>query len=112
MTKQVPPEVLEQIESYAAKGKSGSWVAAKLGIPPATVNYRMLRAGFDPWPDWKTSVHRPANGFTDAEDEQLLELGKTMGVNRIADIMKRPRTSVRIRLMTLEIRAEKALEGV
>lgn len=105
------PEVVDQIEEYAERGKSGLWIARKLDLPPATVNYRMLRAGFDPWPGTRSNKEQ-AGAFSPEEDEQLLDLGRQgLGWRKIAEMMKRPRTSVRIRLMTLEVRAEKALEA-
>lgn len=108
MTTLLPWQV-EEIEAYAAKGKSGGWIARKLDLKSATVNYRMLRAGFDPWPG-KAMGGRPRRAFSAEEDTRLLELGQTMNIDELAKELKRPRTSVRIRLMTLEVRAEKALE--
>lgn len=104
-------EQIEQIEDWAEKGKSGLWVSAKLGIPPATVNYRMLRAGYDPWPGARRHGVQ-SGGFSPAEDARMLQLARDgMKLARIAKTLGRANTSIRIRLMTLEVRAEKALEA-
>lgn len=106
------PEQVEQITAYAEKGKSGSWIARKLGLSDAGVNYRMLRAGHDPWPGHGNLPRNPRHpgAFTPEEDDRMLELGKSMAPHKVAEIMGRPRTSVLIRLLTLEVRAEKKLE--
>jgi hypothetical protein len=105
------PEQVEQIESWAAKGKSGLWIHHKTGIPNATINYRMLRAGFDPWPGRPRSKKNQRGGFTPEEDARMVELARTMAPHKIAQAMGRAKTSVLIRLMTLEVRAEKQLEA-
>jgi len=102
---------IEQIESWAEKGKSGQWISGQLSLKPATVCYRMLLAGFDPWPGKRNGNHKQRGGFSPEEDAQMLELGKTLSVYKISKLMGRPYTSIRIRLMTLEVRAEKALAG-
>jgi hypothetical protein len=101
---------VEQIEAWGAKGKSGLWIANKLDLPNATVNYRMLRAGYDPWPGRPRSKKNQRGGFSEDEDRRMLELAQTMAPHKVAMAMGRAKTSVLIRLMTLEIRAEKALE--
>lgn len=103
------PWQVEEIEELAAKGKSGTWIARHLDLPPATINYRMLRAGFDPWPGPSHNTNQ-AGAFSPEEDARILELAKTMPVHRVAEALGRARTSVVIRLMTLEVRAEKKLE--
>jgi hypothetical protein len=102
---------LYEIEVWAKRRKSGQWIARKMGLPSATINYRMLRLGYDPWPGKKTNTRGHRGAFSAEEDAKMLELGQTLPIHRIAAEMKRPITSIRIRLMTLEVRAEKALEA-
>lgn len=102
---------IDEIESYAEKGKGGLWIANKLELPAATVNYRMLRAGYDPWPGKKNNTGNQRGAFSAEEDARMVELAKTMPIHRVAQKMGRAITSIRIRLMTLEVRAEKALEA-
>jgi hypothetical protein len=104
------PEQVEQIEAWGAKGKSGLWVSNKLSLPAATVNYRMLRAGYDPWPGHTGRRSGQRGAFSDEEDARMVELAKTMAPHKVAIEMRRAKTSILIRLMTLEVRAEKALE--
>lgn len=103
---------IDQIVALGERGKSGAQVAAITGLPEATVNYRLLRNGIDPWP--KHASHRRQyhpGAFSADEDARMLELAKTLPIYHVARAMGRAPTSVRIRLMTLEIRAEKALEA-
>ena len=102
------PALVEQIETFGEKGKSSSWIAARTGVHEATVAYRMLRAGYDPWPGHKHGNNQKG-GFSPEEDARILSLACEMGTHRIAQTIKRPYTSVRIRLMLLEVRAEKAV---
>jgi DNA-binding CsgD family transcriptional regulator len=109
MAKLTPLQV-DQIECWAEKGKSGCWISRKLGIPAATVNYRMLRAGFDPWPGKRNSSHIQPGAFSPEEDDWIVELSAAgLSAYQIAKRINRAQTSVVIRLMTLEVRAEKAL---
>lgn len=106
------PEQVEQIEAWGAKGKSGLWISNKLDLPAATVNYRMLRAGYDPWPGHSGSKNNQRGAFSLEEDVRMVELAKTMALHKVAVAMGRARTSILIRLLTLEVRAEKKLETV
>lgn len=107
------PEQVDQIVGWAEKGKSGLWIAGRLGLNPSTVNYRMLRAGYDPWPSGGDRARPNQPGaFLAEEDARMLELGAAgMAPHKIAQVMKRPKTSLLIRLLTLEVRAEKKLEN-
>jgi hypothetical protein len=106
------PAQVDQIEAWAEKGKSGLWIAGHLNLNPSTVNYRMLRAGYDPWPNGGDRAPATQPGaFSAEEDARMLELGaQGMAPHKIARVMQRPKTSLLIRLMTLEVRAEKKLE--
>lgn len=104
-------EQKEKILTYAEMGKKGPWITAQLGLKAATVNYQMLRGGYDPWDASKRSrsPESQPGAFSASEDARILELGRTMGASRIAKKLRRSKTSVLIRLMTLEVRAEAAL---
>lgn len=104
------PQQIEQIEEWAEKGKSAQWIARHLDLKPSSVNYRILRAGYDPWPGRARSKNNQVGAFSPEEDARMLELARTMSSYRVAIEMKRPKTSILIRLMTLEVRAEKKLE--
>lgn len=96
-----------EIVRYGDRGKKGQWIAARMGLKPATVHYQLLRAGIDPWDSSKRNNARSQPGaFSADEDARLLELAKSMKVSHIAKALGRARTSVIIRLMTLEVRAE------
>lgn len=109
MTK-LSPDQVDQIVGWAEKGKSGLWIAARLGLKAATVNYRMLCAGFDPWPGQRNHNNQ-YGAFSPEEDQRLIELSTQHKLPTVAKLMNRARTSCRIRLMTLEVRAEKKLEN-
>jgi hypothetical protein len=110
MPKMTPAQV-DELVAWAEKGKSGQWIAKKMDLKPSAVCYRMLRNGYDPWPGEPKHPRKDHPGaFTAAEDAQLLALGKTLSIGRIAQKLRRPPTSCRIRLLTLEVRAEKKLE--
>lgn len=103
-------EEIEAIVNWRERKKSSGWIAVKMNLPKGTVNYQLLLAGLDPFDSPKSSGRNPG-AFTPDEDAKLLALaqdGKKLPT--IAAEMKRPRSSVRLRWMLLEIRAEKALE--
>ena len=103
---------LDKIERYAQMGKSGVCISKILGLKPATVNYRMLRMGFDPWPGKRSNPGPQVGGFSREEDAAMLQKRIAgMKIHQIARELKRPVTSIRIRIMTLEVRAEKSLEA-
>ena len=96
-----------QIIAYGDCGHKAKWIAKTMGLNPAPVAYHLLRAGIDPWDQARrTKNASQAGAFTPEEDARLLELAKTLGARRISIAMNRPKTSVVIRLMTLEARAE------
>ena len=105
------PETIERIIALRESGKLGARIAQITGIPQASVNYQLLRAGLDPWDPARVRNQQNPGAFSEAEDAQILELSKTMKMAAVARQLGRANTSVRIRLMTLEIRAEKALEA-
>jgi len=104
---------IERIVELREQGKFSHRIAQILGIPAATINYQLLRAGLDPWdPTRRPRSDNSPSRFTPEEDTKLLSLRKDgMPIARIARAMSRPITSVRIRLLTLEVRDEAALEG-
>ena len=67
---------VEEIVSWGEKGKSGTWIATRMGIPPATVNWRLLSNGIDPWPGKSQEAVKNHRGrFSPEEDARMLELG-------------------------------------
>jgi hypothetical protein len=106
----------EQIDEIVRLREDEKWtthrIAKHTGISQAGVNYQLLRAGVDPWDaENHPPTQKPRRPFTPEEDARLLALGREgKGPWQIARALDRPDTSVRIRLMTLEVRAERALE--
>lgn len=88
-------------------------IARRFGVSTSAINYQLLRNGVDPWdPDRNPPRQRQRNPFSPEEDARMLALGASgMAPHKIAEAIGRPKTSVLIRLMTLEVRAEKALEA-
>lgn len=92
--------------------KSVTFIARQFGVSTSAINYQLLRNGVDPWDPAKAHKHRYAGAFSPEEDARMLALGAAgMAPHRIAIEMKRPKTSLLIRLLTLEVRAEKGLEA-
>lgn len=114
MTARKPKLGPDQVEELVRLREERRWpvrrIARKFGVSQAAVNWRLLRAGVDPWDSTKATKSGQVGGFSPADDAQMLELAKAMSPHKVAEVMGRPRTSVSIRIMTLEIRAEKALE--
>ena len=82
-------------------------IASHLGLHRSAVQYVLLKAGVMPF-ERIVDDPRRAGAFTQEEDARLLALapaGHT--VVAISRAMQRPRTSVRMRLMLLEARAER-----
>jgi hypothetical protein len=105
-------EQIDRIVELRERGFYSHRIAQMTGIKPATVNYQLLKNGFDPWdPAKRQAPDGHVSRFSEAEDAQMLELGRQgMSIRQIARTMKRPITSIRIRILTLEVRAENALE--
>lgn len=111
----ISEEVRQRIVALGDKGWSGSRIARRLGLKNSlgAVNYHLLRAGIDPFPAGKTLPphFRKGNPFTPEEDARMLALARGgMAPHIVAKTIGRPRTSVGMRIMLLEIRAEKVLE--
>jgi transposase-like protein len=109
------PEEIDRIVALGERSYSGGRIARRMGLSEASVNYRLLRNGIDPWPNhaaYSQALPRRGRPFTAEEDARMLALlTERMPMYKIAITMKRPRTSVLIRILTLEVRAEKALEA-
>lgn len=112
VSKVTPSQVEEMVRLREKKRWPVSRIASKFGLTESAVNYRLLRNGVDPWDIDKhpRKIGNHKGQFTPADDARMLELAKTMSINMVSTTMGRAITSVRIRLMTLEVRAEKALE--
>lgn len=83
-------------------------IASHLGLHTSAVQYVLLKAGVLPFNRTMDDPRR-AGAFTPDDDARLLELARGgMATVAIARVMKRPRSSVRMRLMLLEARAEQA----
>lgn len=106
-------QVDEIVHLREEKGWSAARIAVKFGISVSAVNFRLLREGIDPWDvdKHRRKIGRQPGAFSADEDARMLELARTMSPYQIAKAIGRPQTSVAIRLMTLEVRAEKALEN-
>lgn len=93
--------------------RSPTFIARQFGISTSAVNYQLLRNGVDPWDPEKNSKNmakQHPGSFSSDEDARMLALGAAgMAPHRIAIEMGRPKTSLLIRLLTLEVRAEKRL---
>lgn len=101
------PNQIDQIVSHAEAGKHAGWVSRAMTIPESTVVYQFLINGHDPWVMQKRA--RAKNGFSEEQDASMLQR-RTAGESKlsIARSMKRNYNSVRIRILTLEVRAENA----
>jgi len=109
--KLLPEQIAEIIRLREEKRKQPAVIAPLFGVTESTVNYHLLRNGVDPWdPEKSNGAHQP-NGFSPEEDERMLELGRQgLSPFKIAKAIGRAKTSTLIRILTLEVRAEKALE--
>lgn len=106
-------EQVEQLVAWREEGRSYGWIASRLGITNGGVHYQCLKHGaISPRQRGRSTVGGPAvftasdgrvqRRFTPEEDRQLIALElEGLGYAEIATRLGRPRTSVRIRLMTL-----------
>ena len=99
-------------------GRSTAWIGAKLGVSPGAINYQCLKNGAVSPRQRRTVTPterieycgkdgRTFRTFTREEDELLLGFardGKRIG--EIARLMGRGNTSIRMRIMLLEIRPD------
>lgn len=113
MTSKLSREQIDEIvrlrEDYK---KTTTFLAQRFGVSTSAINYQLLRNGVDPWDPSKATTQSHPGAFSPEEDARMLALGATgMAPHRIAIVMKRPKTSLLIRLLTLEVRAEKKLEA-
>jgi DNA-directed RNA polymerase specialized sigma24 family protein len=104
---------ISQLIAWRERGRSYAWIAGQLGVSAGAVHYQCLkqnavsprqrgREAWRPRAPILNSDGRTQRRFTPDEDEQLLELeAQGLSIAAIAKLMDRPRTSVRIRLMTL-----------
>jgi len=103
------PAQIDEIISLRERGMKTGRIAQKTGINDATIAYQLLRAGLDPYE--KSQNRKRPGAFTPEEDAQMLTLrGDGLSPGRIGKVMNRPYTSIRQRLLLLEVRAENALE--
>lgn len=111
-------EQIDQLIAWREQGWGRNRIASKLGVSPGAVHYQCLKHGAvspkqraHPVPDEAVTRcgrdGRSQTTFTRADDERLLELeAEGLTYNAIADLMGRPRTSVRVRLMMLALRED------
>ena len=106
------PELVDELVRLREdEHRTTHYIAWKLGLHEARVTYWLLKNGVDPW-DQNGHGRRRHNAFSEDEDRQMLELRRAgVKLNHIARGMRRPRTSVLIRIMLLEVRAELAMES-
>jgi hypothetical protein len=109
---------VQQIAELRERGWSYGRLSAKFGVSAGAIHYQCLKQGaVSPKTRGKMDVSRQPlihakdgrtqRRFTPQEDERLQELDMAgHGINRIAEMMGRARTSVRIRLMTLALHEE------
>lgn len=111
MNKLTEKQIQEIVRLREECGRSPTFIARQFGVSTSAVNYQLLRHGVDPWDPEKFQGQHQRRAFTPDEDARMLALGASgMAAHRIAIEMKRPKTSLLIRLLTLEVRAEKRLE--
>ena len=107
--KRLSPEQKENILSLRERGKGVKFIAGRVRCSPGAVLYHCLCNGLDPFNSERArGTH--AGAFSAEEDAKLIELARSgMKLHHVAAALKRPRTSTRMRLLLLEVRAEKAL---
>ncbi|HEV2747517.1 MAG TPA: hypothetical protein VGW34_09500 [Allosphingosinicella sp.] len=112
---------LEQIE-WAVERREVGWSTSRigkaLGVSSGAINYQCLKHGaVSPRQRWTATPEtatvftgrdgRTFRTFTPAEDEQLMALAREgRKIDEIGHIMQRARTSVRMRIMLLELRED------
>ena len=105
-----PDQIEEIIRLREVKKKAPALIAPRFGVSESTINYHLLRNGVDPWDHERANGARQPNGFSPEEDARMLELGRAgLSPYHISKAIGRAKTSTLIRLLTLEVRAEKAL---
>lgn len=112
MGKLTKEQVAEMVRLREGKGRLKPPVLARrFNCSTSAVNYQLLRHGVDPWDQEQPYDPARRGAFSPEEDARMLALGASgMPTHKIAIAMKRPKTSLLIRLLTLEVRAEKKLE--
>lgn len=105
-------QIDEMVRLFEEDGVKPKELARRFHITVSAVNYRLLREGLDPWPQGgKADRAKQPGAFSAEDDRRMLDLGaQGLGHHKIAQMIGRPKTSVLIRILTLEVRAEKALE--
>jgi hypothetical protein len=112
VAKLTPAQIDEIVRLREERGMSSTFIASRFNVSTSTVNYQLLRNGVDPWDPERFSGHANAGAFTPDEDARMLELGAAgLSPYQISKVIGRPKTSVLIRILTLEVRAEKRLEA-
>lgn len=116
MTK-LSQEQVGELAELRERGWSYARLAARYGVSSAAIHYRCLTAGaLSPRSQGLRAGddRKPLQGFgglrhpfSPEEDARLLRLARQgEKMHRIAELMGRPRTSVRIRLLTIELKAD------
>lgn len=105
-------QVEEVIRLFTERGMKVGKIARQFHVTDGCIEYRLLRNGIDPWKAERRKAPPSARSFNPDEDARALELvGRPMPIKHVARTMKRPRTSILMRVLTLEVRAEAALEA-
>lgn len=110
---------VEEMAELRERGWSYQRLGDRYGVSATAIHYRCLSVGaLSPrsCPPRPADRRKPGQGFggrcvpfSVEEDERLLTLARSgLKTDRIADELGRPRTSTRIRLMTLELKADLA----
>ncbi len=107
---------LKQIDEVVRLFVDERWkvpaIARAFGVSEGCIEYQLLRHGVDPWKPSRLKNRCGGRPFSQAEDARALALLSTpMPLKHVARTMARPRTSVLMRIMTLEVRAENAMGG-
>lgn len=111
-------EQIEQLVAWREQGWGRCRIAEALGVSRSAVHYQCLKHGAvspkqraRPVPENAITRcgrdGRSQTTFTRADDERLLQLEAAgLTYSAIADVMGRPRTSIRVRLMMLALRED------
>jgi transposase-like protein len=117
MTKLTPQHVSEMLDAFeraVARGRSRqgtvTTLALRYGVAKGTVNLHLLRNGLDPWEQGRT-CGCPSK-FSDEESRTALQMRRDgKGWTEICRALNRHRNSVLFHVLTIEVRAESALEA-